>query len=268
MTSTHFPKPEGQAIPTHIPAITADPGAVPDDASLDRQLRELASKYPEPHLREMAQGYQWFHDQCAKCYPHHLEGKVVAVYGEQVVAVGDHEFVMLIELVKRYNVHPAKFYMTYFGDPFGPEPPEPEPPPATAAEAIGRLLNSTPPPGKDVVWLGDEVVAVAQHMGSVTLEVVREGDNAWALVCRSDPPPAEPIRLTEHGPLYLFRPLMARLAVMCSEETATEFQPYGGNYTLRRSSRDGPVRLDIIFTNTTSVQHLTITRTLLPRPGC
>jgi hypothetical protein len=137
--------------------------------------------------------------------------------------------------------------------------------PVTAAEAVRELFSRFPAPGKDIVWLGDELIAIAQHVGSLTLEVVEEGANSLALVCRSDPPPADPVRYTGRGPLSYFRSLMARLAVMCSDETGTEFQPYGGHYTLRRAAR-GPVQLDIDFTNTTTAGKLTITRTPIPRP--
>jgi hypothetical protein len=145
------------------------------------------------------------------------------------------------------------------------EPREADRPLVTPADAVGELFGRLPVPGKDVVWLADELVAIVQHVGSVSLQVEQDEGGSWSLVCRSTPPPAHPIRFSGRGPLYMFRPLLARLAKMASEETATEFQPYGGRYTLTRSSRIGPVRLDVEFTNTPASQRLCITRTLVAR---
>jgi len=49
--------------------------------------------------------------------------------------------------------------------------------------------------------------------------------------------------------------------VIAAEETGTEFQPYGGRYYLFRTGPNGPVRLDVDFSNTPASQRLTITRT-------
>jgi hypothetical protein len=131
-------------------------------------------------------------------------------------------------------------------------------PPVTAA--VGELFARLSVSGQDVVWLGDELIAITQHVGSVAREMVRDATGVRSLVCRSDPPTGEPIRFSDRGPLYVFRPLLARLAVMCSDETGQAFLPYGGRYSLTRSSRDGPVRLDLDFANTPSEQRVHITR--------
>jgi hypothetical protein len=122
------------------------------------------------------------------------------------------------------------------------------------------LFTRLPTSGKDLVWLGDELIAIAQHVGSVALEMVRDAEGARSLVCRSDPPAAEPLRFSDRGLLYLFRPLLARLAVLCSDETGQAFLPYGGRYSITRSSRRGPVRLDLDFANTPAEQRVQITR--------
>ena len=135
----------------------------------------------------------------------------------------------------------------------------------SAADAVRELVDRFPIPGRDIIWFGDQLIAIAQHVGSFTLELVRDGEDSWSLVCCSDPPPENPVRYTGRGPRSYFRPLMARIAVMCSDETGTEFKPYGGHYTLRRAAAGYPVQLDIDFSNTTACQRLTITRTPLSR---
>src|SRR5947209_3667716 len=59
-------------------------------------------------------------DEAAKGQFNHLFGKVLAIYNQQVVGVGDHEYVMAKELVRRYNQHPGRFYFVYNGDIFDP----------------------------------------------------------------------------------------------------------------------------------------------------
>src|SRR5437879_3189422 len=112
------------------------------------------------------------------------------------------------------------------------EPREAEHTSVTPADAVGEVCGRLPESGKAVVWLADEFIAIVQHVGSVRLQVESDEAGNWSLVCHSDPPDPNPIRLSGRGSLYMFRPLLARLAVMASEETVTEFQPYGGHYTL------------------------------------
>jgi hypothetical protein len=126
----------------------------------------------------------------------------------------------------------------------------------TADAAVRELFAQLPLPGKDVVWLADQVIAIAQHLGSVGLECVRDGD-AHALVCRTD---SAQLIIAGRDPLRLFRPLLARLAVLGADEAGGEPQLYGGRYALVRSSRTGPVRLEVTFANTPANQHVTITR--------
>jgi hypothetical protein len=132
-------------------------------------------------------------------------------------------------------------------------------PVVTAAVAVRDLFTRLPLPGKDIVWLADELLAIAQHLGSLSLEVVRDGGDNRSLVCGSDSVP--PFALPGRGPLYLFRPLLARLAKVGADETGTECNPYGGRYALTRSSRSGPVRLEVEFTNTPASQRLVVTHT-------
>jgi hypothetical protein len=137
----------------------------------------------------------------------------------------------------------------------------------TAVEAVRELFARLPVPGKDLVWFVDEFIAVVQHIGSVSLEVARDSSGSSSLLCRSD---STTLSIPGRGSTSLFRPMLARLAVVGSDETGTEFQPYGGRYTLTRSSRSGPVRLEIDFTNTPATQRLTIARILVtatPRPA-
>lgn len=126
----------------------------------------------------------------------------------------------------------------------------------TAADAVRDLFARLPLPNKDLIWLADELIGIAQHVGSLSLQIERDDSGTRSLVCRSAPP----LTIGGRGPVYLFRPLLARLAVLGADETGTEPQPYGGRFALTRSSRTGPVRLEIAFTNTPAAQQLTIDR--------
>lgn len=138
-------------------------------------------------------------------------------------------------------------------------------PDLTPGGAVRDLFAQVPAPGKDVVWLADQLLGVAQHLGSFTLERLR-GDGAPALVCRTA---SDPSFSPGRDALRLFRPLLARFAVLGAEETGGELHLYGGSYALLRSSRCGPVRLEVAFANTPERQHLTLTRapTAAPRPS-
>jgi hypothetical protein len=136
-------------------------------------------------------------------------------------------------------------------------------PAVTASEAVRNLFARLPLPDKDLVWLADELISIVQHIGSVSLELVRDNSETPLLIARNMPTDGS-VTIEGSGPTRLFRPLLARLAVIGAEETGTEFQPYGGCYTLIRSSRSGPVRLDIQFTNTTTSQNLSISRVQNP----
>lgn len=136
----------------------------------------------------------------------------------------------------------------------------------TADGAVRELFAQLPASGKDVVWLADQVIAVAQHLGSVSLERVQEADGP-ALVCRTD---SAQWVIAGRNLLRLFRPLLARFAVLGADETGGEPQLYGGHYALVRSSRTGPVRLEVAFMNTPGSQHVAITRIpagAVPRSG-
>jgi hypothetical protein len=133
--------------------------------------------------------------------------------------------------------------------------------PSLSAGAVRDLFAQLPVPGKDVVWLADQVLAIAQHLGSLTFEHLFD-NGVHSLVCRAgSEPPFSPGR---HA-LRLFRPLLARFAVLGADETGGEPQLYGGRYSLVRSSRIGPVQLDIEFTNTPGSQRLAITRVPIPQ---
>ena len=142
-------------------------------------------------------------------------------------------------------------------------------PAVTAAEAVCDLFARLPAPGTDVVWLADQLLGIVQYLGSVVLEVGREAAGGRALLCHSPPAPSY-LTLSGRGPVYLFRPLLARLAILGADETGGDPQLYGGQYTLARSSRTGPVRLEVAFTNTPGHQQVAITRVpagVAPRPN-
>lgn len=127
----------------------------------------------------------------------------------------------------------------------------------TAADGLRDLFAQYPFRGKDVVWLVDELLGVAQHFGSLILQSRPDETGLRGLSYQS---PGGPEAHLSGFRIGMLRAMLARLAVLCSQETGTDFLPYGGRYSLRRSSRIGPVRLDIEFTNTAGPQRLQITR--------
>jgi len=129
----------------------------------------------------------------------------------------------------------------------------------TALTGVQTLFAEYPFPGRDIVWVVDELVRVLQHAGSVYLAMVSDDVGGRCLVCTAPAVPGEELRLPQVR-VGVFRAMLARIAVLASQETGTEFQPYGGRYALIRSTRSGPVRLEIEFTNTPASQQLSVTR--------
>jgi hypothetical protein len=126
------------------------------------------------------------------------------------------------------------------------------------------LFSEYPFPGKDLVWLVDEIVRIVQHTGSIVLEFLRDDSGApHGLVCRSPAAPHDECLLPVPR-VGVFRSILARVGVMCSQETGTGFDPYHGRYVLTRSSRDGAVRLDVDIENTPGQQRLRIDRVPVP----
>jgi hypothetical protein len=133
-----------------------------------------------------------------------------------------------------------------------------------SVEAVRALFARLPDPNRDLVWLTDELIGIAQYLGTFSLELIRDDLDHSTLVCRADSD-SPPVPIPGRGPSHLFRPLLARLAVVGAEETGTDLNPYGGRCVLARSSRSGPVSLEIEFVNTTELQRLSMTRKPLTR---
>jgi hypothetical protein len=130
----------------------------------------------------------------------------------------------------------------------------------TPCERIVQLFTIPPPSGSNLDWFANGLLSIAVDTPFIALEMVPVPGYE---------PPIRQLQVEESGRVLtpdgtfaarVFRPLLARLAVMASHETRTEFQPYGGRYSLNRSGTDGPQQLDLEFTNTPAVQRLTITR--------
>jgi hypothetical protein len=134
-------------------------------------------------------------------------------------------------------------------------------PSVTALDRLHDLFAGYPFPGRDLVWLVDELISIAQHTGSVAMGVNRTPDgSASCLVCAAPPVLKRQLPLPQVR-TGTFRSILARLAQVGSDETGTECNPYGDRFALTRSSRSGPVRLEVAFTNTPAAQELVITRT-------
>jgi hypothetical protein len=144
------------------------------------------------------------------------------------------------------------------------EPDQAGNPDMTPGEQIIQLFLTVSPPGSNLDWLVGGLLAVAADTPSVTIRVIPDSDipaTKWHLQVEQQ---GRVSRAEGPGSYRLFRPLLARLAVIAAEETGIEFQPYGGRYSLVRPGTDGPIRLDVEFSNTTVSQHLSITRAAVP----
>lgn len=100
------------------PATT--PPATPDQQAIDAELDALGERYPYPWDEEsdraMMADRQWYDEASARHELDHLYGKVLVIYNREIVAVGDHYQLMLINLCHRYHQHPQRFYAVYHGD--------------------------------------------------------------------------------------------------------------------------------------------------------
>ena len=107
-----------------VPAETENHGAVSEDEVLWAELKELAKQYPEPDWREAAKGWKWFYDGRQGVDLEQWRGKTIAIHDGRVVGVAgpdEHHLSLRIRLCREYQKHPAWFYVTYLGDPFGRE---------------------------------------------------------------------------------------------------------------------------------------------------
>lgn len=120
----------------------------------------------------------------------------------------------------------------------------------TADQILILFEQSLTTPG-GVIWLADQLLVLAQHAESFSLE---ETDTELFCNC------GESSVVLPDSYKRLFRPLLARLAKVAADESGTPFQPYGGNYELRRAGDLGPVLLDLNIANTTGERSIRVNR--------
>jgi hypothetical protein len=82
----------------------------------EARLRELAAKYPPPDERGWMADRLWLAEQQLSGAFDSYHGKVVAVYNEELIGVGDNYTEMLLELSPKYNVHPERIVGVYLGE--------------------------------------------------------------------------------------------------------------------------------------------------------
>lgn len=125
----------------------------------------------------------------------------------------------------------------------------------TTGDQLRELFRGPPAGGRGIVWLADRVLEIAQYTGSLSLPVGPAGLDPGAHPDLAGLPPR------------VFRTLLARFAKLAADESGREFDPYHGQYSLVRSGRGGPVRLDIRIANTTAEQRLQIDQVPVAVPG-
>jgi Flp pilus assembly pilin Flp len=87
----------------------------------EAELRALCDKYSSFPPEKRYADQQWLTAQIEKgkldgVPVKEFTGKIVAVYAEEVVLVGDDETAMRIELSKKFNVHPGRFVLLLIDD--------------------------------------------------------------------------------------------------------------------------------------------------------
>ena len=122
------------------------------------------------------------------------------------------------------------------------------------ADQIPILFEQSLKSPGGVVWLADQLLVLAQHAESISLE-----ETDTELVCHC----GDRSVVLPESYKRLFRPLLARLAKVAADESGTPFQPYGGRYSIRRAGDSGPVRLEIEIENTPKHQSLRVRSSLL-----
>lgn len=128
------------------------------------------------------------------------------------------------------------------------------------ADQIPKLFEQSLTSPGGVVWLADQLLVLAQHSDSLLLA---EADTELVSKCGD----CSVVLAASYR--RLFRPLLARLAKVAADESGTPFQPYGGNYQLRRAGDLGPVLLDLTIANTTGERSILLKRqfpTVRPLP--
>lgn len=137
-----------------------------------------------------------------------------------------------------------------------------------AGVALGLFTSRPADGGNKIDWLADQLLTLAVGTPALSMGLVPD-DPGTGAVRLEVADSVHRLTSTDPTPLRLFRTLLARLAKLSADESATNFDPYHGRYVLTRSRReDGPVRLEVEIDNTTVEPRLRITRVAPPaRPA-
>jgi hypothetical protein len=123
----------------------------------------------------------------------------------------------------------------------------------TTAEHVARFLSTPPAPGQTLDWHAQGILSYAAW-GGVAVEAVADGAGRRLRVTAS----RETAETTDANALRLFRPLLARLAKLATEESGTAFDPYSGRLHFFRPGWVLAPRVDVEFDNTPAAQRLAI----------
>lgn len=81
--------------------------------ALVRELLELEKQFPLPEKADQLADAKWFDERWGKPAFEPYRGTCVAVLNGSVVATGDDELQLRVDLARRFNVHPARLIIAY-----------------------------------------------------------------------------------------------------------------------------------------------------------
>lgn len=80
---------------------------------LAHELTELEKQFPLPERADQLADAKWFEERWVKPAFEPYRGTCIAVLNEAVVATGDDELQLEIDVSRRFNVHPARPLIAY-----------------------------------------------------------------------------------------------------------------------------------------------------------
>ncbi|MCE9567141.1 MAG: hypothetical protein K8U57_34495 [Planctomycetes bacterium] len=103
-------------LPEDVNHSPTNPVPSPTPETVDAEFQKLCDHFPAFSLQEWEEERAWVAEQLPNgtlsgVLLSQLYGQTVAVYGRQIVSVGDDEVAMRVELSKRFNVHPGRFVL-------------------------------------------------------------------------------------------------------------------------------------------------------------
>lgn len=95
-----------------VPAVPMAP-LPPANGEVVRELMELEKRFPQPDHTELLADARWFAERWGKPAFEPYRGSCIAVLNGAVVAHGDDEDRLRLDLARALGTHPARFVIAY-----------------------------------------------------------------------------------------------------------------------------------------------------------